>query len=629
MDVFRREYNTYYSLLCITGLWPFDNSIFTNVQRVIFCLIPLSCIVVQVTYTQRTLNVHLTYTTYVTVNFYPAKFSISMLKYNGCFDCYVDLFFIKYSFVTCINLTYLLYMFFNVFGHSDNKNYVNSQLRIIKNSPNTVMFGLVFIDSRTFVKLFTVTRLSYSFALSISFSIITICNFCASFFSTNSFSCDCQLMNKLFQFTTLLMSEITLKNILLMITWSFPMILFVLRYVGIIFNFSTLRYVYSHIQTDCNTIKNPTEMEILMKYVKESRRVVRMFFRKMFNKYIYYSLCCPKKRARGYPNFESTFYSLILSMCRAIKLGTELVFNMLTKPTLQLILFDSYGSKWPGIPSDKNRLIQQLLQTLEVCLAGIVFVSTLLLVAILLDAVAPLDEPRSEYLRALGYIVHQQKYVNLVSVHVIMTTIIGMLTITCSESMLTVVAHYLCGLFKITSYRIQRAVNNAAKENTMSKQDVSNFGSIQKAVEMHKKTINIINTMISELMWSYLMAILMVVASFAVNMYRFFLAVVELTDILEIVFSGLVVFIHLVIMFLNNYSGQLILDDSVDVFYETYNSMWYCIPLRMQKQLLLIMHRSSIECAFNLSGLFVPCYQGFSTMVSTSFSYFTMLYSIQ
>lgn len=42
------------------------------------------------------------------------------------------------------------------------------------------------------------------------------------------------------------------------------------------------------------------------------------------------------------------------------------------------------------------------------------------------------------------------------------------------------------------SYRIQRAVNNAAKENTMSKQDVSNFGSIQKAVEMHKKTIKLV-----------------------------------------------------------------------------------------------------------------------------------------
>ncbi|XP_076629236.1 uncharacterized protein LOC143345745 [Colletes latitarsis] len=83
------------------------------------------------------------------------------------------------------------------------------------------------------------------------------------------------------------------------------------------------------------------------------------------------------------------------------------------------------------------------------------------------------------------------------------------------------------------------------------------------------------------------------------------------------------------IMFLNNHCGQKILDDSMDVFFETCDSIWYYAPLSMQKMLLIILQRSSIECAFNLSGLFVSCYKGFTTMMRSSFSYFTILYSVQ
>lgn len=45
-----------------------------------------------------------------------------------------------------------------------------------------------------------------------------------------------------------------------------------------------------------------------------------------------------------------------------------------------------------------------------------------------------------------------------------------------------------------------------------------------------------------------------------------------------------------------------------------YVSLWYSIPLKVQKILLLIMLRSSTAFAFNLFGLFTPCYTGFSTV---------------
>ena len=49
-----------------------------------------------------------------------------------------------------------------------------------------------------------------------------------------------------------------------------------------------------------------------------------------------------------------------------------------------------------------------------------------------------------------------------------------------------------------------------------------------------------------------------------------------------------------------------------------YDSTWYYIPLKAQKLLLFVMLRSLKECEFNLSGLFVPCYEGFSAVIYIS-----------
>ncbi|XP_076175243.1 uncharacterized protein LOC143150681 [Ptiloglossa arizonensis] len=95
----------------------------------------------------------------------------------------------------------------------------------------------------------------------------------------------------------------------------------------------------------------------------------------------------------------------------------------------------------------------------------------------------------------------------------------------------------------------------------------------------------------------------------------------------EVLLASMIVSGYLFVMYMNNYSGQKIIDNSLDVFYQTCDSMWYCAPMSIQKLLLMIIHRSSIQCSFNLGGLFVPSHQGFWTMMSASFSYFSVLYS--
>ncbi|XP_078051436.1 uncharacterized protein LOC144477584 [Augochlora pura] len=48
MDVFRRNYSTYYCILRFTGLWPFDESVLPKIHRIVFSAVSVSCIMIQV-----------------------------------------------------------------------------------------------------------------------------------------------------------------------------------------------------------------------------------------------------------------------------------------------------------------------------------------------------------------------------------------------------------------------------------------------------------------------------------------------------------------------------------------------------------------------------------------------------
>ncbi|XP_061940023.1 uncharacterized protein LOC133667192 [Apis cerana] len=117
--------------------------------------------------------------------------------------------------------------------------------------------------------------------------------------------------------------------------------------------------------------------------------------------------------------------------------------------------------------------------------------------------------------------------------------------------------------------------------------------------------------------------------SMAINLHRLVNAITIKKNQLEILISLIIFANHLVIMFLSNHTAQILMNNSEEFFHELYISVWYSVPLKVQKILLLIMIRSSTTCIFHICGVFVLCHAGFTTMLSTSFSYFTLIYSIQ
>ncbi|XP_076226760.1 uncharacterized protein LOC143174887 isoform X4 [Nomia melanderi] len=203
------------------------------------------------------------------------------------------------------------------------------------------------------------------------------------------------------------------------------------------------------------------------------------------------------------------------------------------------------------------------------------------------------------------------------------TTCFGLLAVACTEASFSVFCLYLCGLYEIVSYRIRTAVDNGAKCIQSKPID------IRPAVNLHQKALKLGYGIARGVVVSYLAALLMVVCSFAVNLYRIFLLLLEMKKIDEIVISIVMVASHFIIMFVFNHDGQKLVTSSGQLFHQTYDSLWYYIPLKTQKVLLFILTNTTAEVQINLAGLFVPSFQGFSRMMSSSFSYFTVIYSVQ
>ncbi|XP_031773489.1 uncharacterized protein LOC100866549 [Apis florea] len=247
--------------------------------------------------------------------------------------------------------------------------------------------------------------------------------------------------------------------------------------------------------------------------------------------------------------------------------------------------------------------------------ATIAFYSLYLLYPVTLDLIIPLNESRIRLIYYFTTFSHDRiMYLDILCFNITFLIILGVLSIACTETLIGVCSYYICILLKIISYRIQKIVTYLAMFKLSSKQIDSKLVELYRVVDIHNQAIEFTNVAINASAIHYIIASLLAVISLAINLHRLVSVSIIKKDQLEMSFCFMLVTIHLMVMFLNNYNGQILIDNSQQLFDELYVSLWYSIPLKAQKILLLIMLRSSTVCAFNLFGLFTPCYTGFSTV---------------
>ncbi|XP_011863555.1 PREDICTED: uncharacterized protein LOC105559678 [Vollenhovia emeryi] len=225
------------------------------------------------------------------------------------------------------------------------------------------------------------------------------------------------------------------------------------------------------------------------------------------------------------------------------------------------------------------------------------------------------------------YFIDQEKYFYLILFHINLIFCIGSAAILAVGAMLITYFHHMCGIFRIACYRIEHAINIDIRQNLPLKNKILMTEGVICAVDIHRTAMKLSKHLMSILEVMMFCLIVCGVACLALNLFQIFEIASSEYNVEELFMPMIYVSVSILYMFIANYIGQNIIDHNDQVFSTAYNVQWYRTPLHVQKLILFLLQRETKEFVLNVSGLFDASMECFATLLKTSVSYFTVIYS--
>ncbi|XP_018349236.1 PREDICTED: uncharacterized protein LOC108752703 [Trachymyrmex septentrionalis] len=118
------------------------------------------------------------------------------------------------------------------------------------------------------------------------------------------------------------------------------------------------------------------------------------------------------------------------------------------------------------------------------------------------------------------YFIDQEKYFSLILLHINAAFCIGLFAIIGIGTMLFVYFQFTCGMFKISSYRIERAMKINMLKNITTKNEKFIFEGIICAIDIHRQAMKLSELLISKFEIMLLCLIAVGVTSLSTNLFR-------------------------------------------------------------------------------------------------------------
>ncbi|XP_067216118.1 uncharacterized protein [Linepithema humile] len=227
------------------------------------------------------------------------------------------------------------------------------------------------------------------------------------------------------------------------------------------------------------------------------------------------------------------------------------------------------------------------------------------------------------------YFVDQEKYFYLMMLHAIAASSIGGIAVLATAMILLACQHHACGMFRIASYRVEQAMTVCNSRRNCLKSHNLIYKGLIYAVDMHRKAMKFSQLSLSRFKVMIFLIISIGVICSSLNYFRIFHALSFGFNIEELVMPVLFVAISFVYLMISNYCAQEIMEHNDDVFITVYSGQWYLTPVHVQKMVLFLLQRSTKAFTLNLGRLFVGSLESAAMLLSTIFSYFTVIYSTQ
>ncbi|RLU21825.1 hypothetical protein DMN91_006201 [Ooceraea biroi] len=224
------------------------------------------------------------------------------------------------------------------------------------------------------------------------------------------------------------------------------------------------------------------------------------------------------------------------------------------------------------------------------------------------------------------YFIDQEKYYYCILLHFDVSIFIGTLVTTATGTLLFGCIKYICGIFRIASYRIDQAMQTATLHHAVLSNNFIIYKKIVRAIDIHRKAVKLCDIITSNFVGTFFIMMIVCIISLSLNLYGALMLRSATEDYVAYVsFTAA----PLVYIFFANYAGQKITDHHNYIFTSVYNCKWYITPLYIQRIILFLLQKGTNTYYLIFGGILVLCMENAAMMVSTSISYFTVLYSTQ
>ncbi|NP_001177547.1 odorant receptor 146 isoform X2 [Nasonia vitripennis] len=294
-------------------------------------------------------------------------------------------------------------------------------------------------------------------------------------------------------------------------------------------------------------------------------------------------------------------------------------------------VYEKITSNWLTITDPDERVILNKFALLGkyksigyvgyITVAAICF-SQLGLLPILIDVVLPLQNGTREKLRVVKaefgvdpYDYYWHIYGAYCAISVVSSGVLMAI-----DTSYTAVVHQNLAIFNIVKYRLtqaKRAVNTV--------KDVA-YEQIISAIRLHQDSLEFNNLIEHTYDVSFLILILICVTFLTFGAITIMEESDSYLDMFRLSLLECGVCIHL---FYLSWPGQLVVTESEDLYYYTYNNEWYNLSEKSKTLLKFMMLRCMKPCCLTAAGLYVMNFENYGAIIKSTVSYITVVASFR
>ncbi|XP_023245133.1 uncharacterized protein LOC111642846 [Copidosoma floridanum] len=242
------------------------------------------------------------------------------------------------------------------------------------------------------------------------------------------------------------------------------------------------------------------------------------------------------------------------------------------------------------------------------------------LLPVYLDMIAPLNEPRPRiaFLKVNiitdpneNYFMHYFACLVLMIVtdYIVMSILFAFL----------IFEYHIFGIFNIIKYRLRLATTELAEKKEES------YDMIISAIKLHQDCLKIVTTVDESFNILFGFSILELLIFLSIIP----VAILETANFYELARQSTFLVAVAGALFVLNWPGQLLVNESEDLFLSTYMGEWYRLSKESKILLIIIRYRCIQPCMFTAGTFCTLNYETFALIMKSAFSYMTFLNSVR